>query len=141
MDARPRYLLKLNPSAMSKFISYANLMRFWNNLTGKLRFDLSAIPENPSTIMLDASSKKTYQTCLITSRTNITLQGGTSTKNRGIEHYILFYNSGSSDCVIVPAAALVAPDTITVKAGKCLEISWIQEVSGEVIITASQDVS
>lgn len=102
-----------------------------------INMQISSLTSNPSSIALDSTAARTYQDCIIFSQTSITLSGGNA--NPGYEHYLLFYNVGDSDCVITPASGMIAPSTITVKAGKCLEISWIY-IGSAVIITNSTEI-
>lgn len=102
-----------------------------------VKMSVTTLTSNPSNITLDSSAARTYQNCTISSSTIITLSGGNA--NPGYEHYILFHNTGSSDCVITPSSIMVAPLTITVKAGKYLEMSWIYN-GASVIITNSTEI-
>lgn len=92
---------------------------------------------NPSSITLDASAARTYTLCNITSATSITLSGGAA--NAGIEHYILFHNSGSEECAVTPSSEMIAPEAIKVPAGKYVELSYIYTGS-QVIITCSAEI-
>ena len=88
-----------------------------------LAYSVSNCSDNPSSITLDSSAAHTYQHCYITSRTSITLSGGRA--NEGYTHYILFHNSGSSDCAVAFPSGDIAPDsTVTVPHGSKIEISY-----------------
>lgn len=100
-----------------------------------LALNVSALSNNPSSIALDSTANRTYQTCTLSSRTSVTLSGGNS--NAGYEHYILFYNSYSKDCIITKASGMLGPEEITVPAGKRLELSWVYN-GNNVILTASE---
>lgn len=118
---------------------YLRSGKAWKQFTGggggSVAMEISALTSNPSSIALDSSAKRTYQTCTITTRTSITLSGGNA--NAGYEHYILFQNTSSSkDCTITKASTMKGPALITVPHGKYLELSYIY-TGTNVIITNS----
>ena len=62
-----------------------------------------------SSIYLNCSSTRTHYSCLIQSQSRIDLVLPTTVED-GVEHFILFTNSGSVDCIIVPPLGSLVPD-------------------------------
>lgn len=104
-----------------------------------LAFTNGAIAQ-ASSITLQMGAQHTYDYLPVSNVTSITLSVP-SAKTAGYQHYILIYNSGSSECVLTFPSDAIAPDsTLSVAPDGIREISYYYHPNIGVVFTWSEEL-